>query len=56
MIETVICICGLFVLGGIILLYCSEEKYSEAYYHHLHNNKGVMQSYLPTEIELYRYF
>ena len=55
MIETVICICGLFAFGGIANMCCSEAKYSDEYYHYL-GSKKKRYPYLPTENELYSDF
>ena len=56
MVETVICVCGVLLLGGITKFCCTDKRYSEEYYHYLGNNKKIRKPYLPAEIELYRYF
>jgi len=39
MLETVICVCGILVFGGIVKGICNGTKYSEEYYRYLRHNK-----------------
>jgi hypothetical protein len=56
MLETVICVCGALLLGGIARI-CSSDSYysadySEEYYRHL---RGDKKSSKLTDVEFYRF-
>ena len=38
MVETVICVCGFLILGGITKLCCTDKRYTEEYHRYLRNN------------------
>jgi hypothetical protein len=51
-IETVICICGALLLGGIAKVCSIRATYSEEYYRYLRYNNKIPK--VP-EIDMYRY-
>lgn len=52
MVETVICVCGFLILGGITKVCCTDKRYTEEYYKYLRNNKKAPER---ADIDYYRY-
>ena len=52
MVETVICVCGVLLLGGITKFCCTDKRYSEEYYKYLRNNQKPPER---RDVDYYRY-